>query len=443
MTRVGARTRWLCILLGAPLLLGAADPEDAPKPRVDENARPGDPLLYAAPPAPSPKPACSFRLPICVHSTGSSGLAVLAAAERAWATLTGALDLPTPDLDPATLTYPIHLVEGASLPETRLAARDVRSSFDRARAFTVFDAGVKPGCALDVAVARALARASLYRVAPATDEGTARAQTQALAELTTPCSLAYGADAKRAFQSEPHKTPADGSSLAFAEGASLFWSRVEWAYARRPGALIGATWALAPTRTPIGAATWKNEPDVWDILRITFKNALSTGSTLADLMLDVSVARAFMGGADDGLHAPETRTLGEAGGVPLDWDIPWPTAPRRLAARHPPAPGGASYLRIKTEGVKSNERLRVEIVWEEHALFRWAFVKIDPHGREIGRVVIPTRERATEAQMTLVDLSGAASVLLVGTNTGDPAYTFDPDDATWEPHGWLVTIAAE
>lgn len=429
------------MLFGALFSLGAADPDEAPKPRVDDNARPGDPLLYTAAPPVVAKPACSFQWPICVHSTNGAALSVLAAAERAWATLTGALDLPPPDLDPATNTYAIYLVDGAALPETKLAARDVRSSFDRARAFTVLDARVRPGCALDVTVARALARASLYRVAPATDEGTARAQTQALAELTTPCSLAYGADAKQRFQAEPHKTPADASSLAFAEGASLFWSRIEWAYARRPGALIRATWTLAPTRTPIGAAAWKNEPDVWDILRITFKNALSTGSTLADLLLDVAVARAFMGGADDGLHAPETRTLGEAGGVPLDWDIPWPTTARRLAARHPPGPGGASYLRIKTDGAKPTDRLRVEITWEEHALFRWAFVKIDAQGREIGRVVIPTRERATEAQMTLVDLSGAASILLVGTNTGDPAYTFDPDDATWEPHGWLVTIA--
>jgi hypothetical protein len=34
-------------------------------------------------------------------------------------------------------------------------------------------------------------------------------------------------------------------------------------------------------------------------------------------------------------------------------------------------------------------------------------------------------------------------VLLVGVNAGDPAYAFDPDEAVWEPHGWLVTLASE
>jgi hypothetical protein len=87
--------------------------------------------------------------------------------------------------------------------------------------------------------------------------------------------------------------------------------------------------------------------------------------------------------------------------------------------------------------------LRVEIEWEEHALFRWAFVKLDASGRELGRVVIPTTERATEAHMTLVDLDGVDRILLVGVNVGDPAYAFDPDDEVWEPHGWLVTVAEE
>jgi hypothetical protein len=28
-------------------------------------------------------------------------------------------------------------------------------------------------------------------------------------------------------------------------------------------------------------------------------------------------------------------------------------------------------------------------------------------------------------------------------NTGDPTYHFDPDDEVWEPHGWLLSLAAE
>jgi hypothetical protein len=49
----------------------------------------------------------------------------------------------------------------------------------------------------------------------------------------------------------------------------------------------------------------------------------------------------------------------------------------------------------------------------------------------------------TEAQATIVDLDRATDVLVVGTNVGDPFVPFDPDDERFEPHGWLLTLAAE
>jgi hypothetical protein len=283
-----------------------------------------------------------------------------------------------------------------------------------------------------------------------------------IAGLVAPCAIALGADAARAFQSRPDRSIADPygggdavhapdeppatpsrADALYGDGASLVWWRLDWAYARAPGGLVLATWALAPTMTPVGARRWAHEPDVFDVLRASFKDRLSTGSTIHDLFLDVAIARAFMGSADDGLHAPETRSLGDAARVPLDWDLPWPSAPKRVAPRIPVAPSGASYLVIRREGAPPGARLRVEIAWEEHALFRWALVKLDGRGRELGRVPIPAKERATEAQMTLVDLDGVDRILLVGVNAGDPAYAFDPDEAVWEPHGWLVTVAAE
>jgi hypothetical protein len=463
---------------------GPDDPED-PKPRVfDPGVLPGRPMVYAARPTFSPEVrVCSARTPVCVHARmdakdvghGSAALATLGAFERAWDTLTGALALPAPDVDPTTLSYDVFLVDRADMKDgsardltsTRLEARDVRSRVDRARTFTLVDQRVRDGCILDATAAEAIARASLYRVAPATEEGTARAQSRALAELAVPCAVAFSADAVAAFQSRPGKTfcdahagdegppaatlvpvaggtsvPASPPSVLFAEGASTFWTRLDWAFGRTPGGIITASWALHPTMTPLEAARWSNEPDTFDVLRLTFKGALSTRSTVHDLWLDFAVARAF-GGADDGVHLPELQTLGEAARVPFDWDIAWPTKARRLAARSPTSPTGASYVMIRHAGARPGARLRAEIEWEEHALFRWAFVKIDANGRELGRVVIPTTERATQAQMTLVDLDNVDRVLLVGVNVGDPAYAFDPDDEVWEPHGWLVTIAEE
>jgi hypothetical protein len=428
---------------------------------------PGPRVGYAARPALiRESKACSMRVPVCVHAarttSGRTVLDVIASAERAWETLTGALRLASPDVDEDDLAYHVYLVDGANeRGKTHVAARDVRSPIDRARAFTVLDANVRAGCQLDALVARELARAVLFRVAPATAEGIARAQTTYLAQLMVPCATGFTVDAVQAFQSRPERAVCDpragevgtaaddetststSANVAFMEGASLFWSRIDWAYGRAPASIIMASWALSPTKTDVGAPRWHDEPDAFDVLRVSFKNALSTRSTLDDLLLDTAVARAFVGSADDGLHQIETRTLGDAARVPVDWDLPWPAQPKRVAPRAPVFPTGASYLVVHRAGAPKGARLRVEIAWEEHALFRWAMVKLDAKGRELGRVAIPMRERATEAQMTLVDLDDVDRVMLVGVNAGDPSYRFDPDDEVWEPHAWLVTLAAE
>ncbi len=315
---------------------------------------------------------------------------------------------------------------------------------------------------LDALAATTLARASLLSVAPATDEGSARAQAAYLAQLAFPCVTAFDIDAFAAFQTRRERAFTDvhasddtasvdrerpvapsHEDALFSKGASLVWNRLDWAFSRSPGALVTATWALHPTMTALGATRWNDEPDTVDVLRESFKGALHTKSTVDDLWLDLAIARAFVGSADDGLHVPELRTVSDLGRLPVDWEIPWPNAPRRLSPKGPVYPTGASYVIVRREGARPSSRLRVEIDWEEHALFRWAFVKLDARGFELGRVVIPTTERATEARMTLVDLQHVDRVMLVGVSVGDPAYRFDPDDEVWEPHGWLLTIAEE
>jgi len=451
----------LAAAVALEILLGPQPARAADGPRV---------LYSAKPTAVARTRACSTRVPLCVqaaeHARPTSTLDVLDAFERAWSLITGPLELPAPDVDPDTAAYEVFLsapdaaLLAGDLEATRLAARDTRSRIDRARSFTVVDERSRASCTLDALAARALVRASLFRSAPATDEATARAHATYLAGLAAPCGSALLADAAQEFQSEPQRAICDPHERAgvhapddagghsrgarlFADGASLVWSRLDWAYARAPGALVLAMWALAPTMTPANAPRWTNEPDGFDVLRESFKDRLSTGSTVHDLFLDVAVARAFMGSAEDGLHAPETRTLGDAARVPFDWDLPWPVAPTRVAPRVAVQPTGASYLVVRRSGAPPGARLRVEATWEEHARFLWAAVKLDARGHELGRIVIPAQERATDAQMTLVDLDAVDRILLVGANVGDPAYAFDPDERVWEPHGWLVTLAAE
>ncbi len=461
----------LTIGAGAPASAAEED-EDDPKPQTPPTGvSTGPPIRYTLPPAHARDlRACSSRTPICVHADsaeeGKTALDVLAAFERAWTMLTGALALPAPDLDPDTLAYDVHLVaEDAAFPElvaTHLASRDVRSRIDRGGAFTVVDRRMRAGCMLDALAAKSIARAILFRVAPSTEDGSAHGQTAYLARLVVPCAAALALDSTKTFQGLPERSfcdahapddtkappgwgpmPATRASLLFAEGGSLFWERIDWAFGRSPGILVAATWALHPTRTPSPSPRWVNEHDTFDVLRVSFKDALSRGSTIHDLMLDFGVARAFFGSADDGLHAPETRVLGDAAKVPLDWDIPWPTKPRRLQPRAAVYPMGSSYVMISRKDARPGSRLRVEIDWEEHALFRWALVKLDARGTELGRVPIASQERATRAQMTLVELDNVDRVLIVGVNVGDPTYAFDPDDEVWEPHGWLLTLAEE
>lgn len=463
------RTRALALVAFAAAIAGAPHSASATTEADAGSVHPGRPIVYQAPPTIAREVrACSTRTPICVRAEEHDArhvLGLLDAADRAWDVLTGALDLPRPDPDPDSASFDVYLVAGArgafgQDATTHLAARDVRSSVDRARTFAVVDDRVVPGCALDHAITRALAEASLARAAPATGDVTRTAMTTYLADLVVPCGLALAGDAAQEFQAHPerglvdgyggapHAVPAtfderpDRAALLQARGASFAWSRTDWAFSRSPGGIVRAAWALAPTTTAVGAARWNDEPDAFDVLRVTFKDALTRGSTLADLLVDVAVARAFVGSSDDGMHQPEWAVLGDAARLTPEWRLPWPAKPIRIAAARAVVPTGSAYVRIE-RSERPDARLRVEIGWEEHALFRWTLVKVGKDGRELGRVPIPARERATEAQMTFVDLADADHLLLVGVNVGDPAYHFDPDDEIWEPHAFLVTMAEE
>lgn len=464
-----ARGRTIARIILATAIAGAPRLATATTEDAGGGVLPGRPIVYQAPPALAREVrACSTRTPICVHAEDRDVrhvLGLLDAADRAYEVLTGALALPKPDPDPDTASFDVFLIAAARETfgqdaSTHLAARDVRSSVDRARTFMVIDDRVVPGCARDHAVTRALAEASLMRAAPATDEATRTAMTSYLADLAVPCGLALAGDAVQEFQAHPerglvdaHGGAADATATAFdrspdraallqARGASFAWARTDWAFSRTPGGIVRAAWALAPTMTAVGAARWNDEPDAFDVLRVTFKDALTRGSTLADLLVDIAVARAFVGSSDDRAHQPEWAVLGDAARLTPEWQLPWPRQPVRIAAAKAVAPTGAAYVRIGRSD-RPDARLRVEIGWEEHALFRWTLVKVGKDGRELGRIPVPARERATEAQMSFVDLAGADHFLLVGTNVGDPAYHFDPDDEVWEPHSFLVTMAEE
>jgi hypothetical protein len=347
----------------------------------------------------------------------------LSAADRAWETLTAALAAPSPDgFDGSWHVYLVDGVEGGgrALPD----APDPRAHFDRVSSFALVDRATPSGCALDLALARAVARGSLWRAAPATDEGSARAESEALARLATSC--APPDDDAAVFQSQPELAAVDPSSPAYDRGASLFFDWLDTTFGARPGALIIGLWALTATRTPPDAPRWPGAPTGFDVMRASLRNAFGQGSTLDDVFVRFGVALASM-------HPPAR----------LAWHVPWPAQARRLAPAEPVAPTGASYVLVDHAGAQQGAKLRIEAQWEDYGRMRWVAVKLDGAGHSLAEIPVRSLDRGTRASMTVEGLDGVDRVLIVGVNVGSTEQPFDPAQGEWEPHGWLLTVQAE
>jgi hypothetical protein len=421
------RSVWLALvaLLQGPALalsLRAAGSDMAAAPS-------GPPIELSSPPpeiATLPA-ACSLRHPVCVHaprSGPSSQPTALAAAERAWDVLTGALGLPAPDRDFDGALH-VYLTDGAhGGGEALLTRRDSLAHFDRGVAFARVDRATPPGCDLDIALARAIARACLLRGAPATDEGSARAETEMLARLAVPCEVAE--EDSLEFQARPERALVDPASDAYDRGASAFYEWLDAKLAREPGALVRGLWALAPTQTPPNSARWVGSPTGFDVLRASLKGALFAGSTLEDVFVRFAVERAR--------QTPPVR---------LAWHVPWPATARRLASPAPIAPTGASYVLVDHAGVPAGARLRLEAQWEDYGRMRWVVVKLDASGATLAEVPVTSLDRGTQASLTVESIDDVDRLLIVGVNVGSTERAFDPDQGEWEPHGWLLTLSSD
>jgi hypothetical protein len=306
------------------------------------------------------------------------------------------------------------------------AAREPRGPFDRASSFAVVDRHTPPGCALDLALARAVARGSLWRAAPGTDPGSAEAATEALAELATPCSVGQERDDAVAFQSAPERAVVDPRSGSFGRGAAMFFDWLDHRFGTRPGGVLLGLWAVAPTKTPTGAWRWAGAPTDVDVLGASLAGALWKDSTIDDVFAAFAAARASMEPAPT-----------------LTWSIPWPLEERHLASGDPVSPTGSSYVAVDRAGAPRGARLRVEATWEDYARMRWIVLKIDATGKMIDELPIPSTDRATGAAMTVENLDAVDHIVVVGVNLRSTEMPFDPDDGIWEPHGWVLSLASQ
>jgi hypothetical protein len=372
--------------------------------------------------------ACSFRNPLCVRAAPGTPrqfqLEAIAAADRAWDAITRVLRMPAPDGalgDP----WDVYLVDGVPggarvVPDER----DPEARFDRESTFALVDRGTAVGCYLDFALARAIAEGSLRREVPATDLAAARAQSEEVARLATPCAPEGEDDA--AFQAQPWRCLLDPSSEAFDRGASLFVRWVDSTFGSELGNVVTGGWALAPTRTDSRAWRWAAKPTTFDVLRASLPAALGSDVTFDDVLLKFALARFAM------LPHPA-----------LAWSVPWPILARRITPAEPIAPTGVSYVRIDHKDVGRDAKLRLEAQWEDYARMRWVVLKRDAADRTLAQVTVTSTEHGTAASMTIEQLDGVDHILVVAQNLGSTEHPFNPDQGEWESHSWLLTLEAQ
>jgi hypothetical protein len=325
---------------------------------------------------------------------------------------------PAAGLDGPWKLYLGDAVEGEG--RAQLVAFDPRTRFERGVSFAWIDRSAR-GCLLEKAVARAIAQGSLLASAPSTAKGLGIAENEQLARLATPCA-AFD-DSAPEFQAEPERTIVDGSSPVFARGGAAFFEWLDATFARAPGALVPATWALTPGYSDVQGTHTRADATAFDILATSLRGAFASDATLDELFVGFAVARAVMW--------PPVRTA---------WELPWPVRPRRLVSPTPVSPTGASYVVVHRDAAPRGARLRLEMEWEDYARMRWVALKVDSSGKILAQIRISSPNLATRAALTLDALDDTDRVVVVGVNVGSTEHAFSPAQGEWEPHGWMLTI---
>lgn len=394
----------------------------------------------------TPLRVCSFTEGVCVHAARAAHpaavLATLAAAEAAARGLRSLrLPPPLPDDDlGGSSAFDLYLVpdEPTLVTSTDLVAR--AALFDATSAFaTLPPPSARAGCALPFSVTASLAEAVLLRLDAGAEEGGLSMTSSYLASLVAPCSLLEIA-AVDDVQRAPERPLTAGTTDA-PDGHLLFPELLDDTRGTgAPAGVMTALFAVAAQRTPPGSWRWHNTPNLFDGLRAVTKDR---GSSLGDLLLEYAVARAFVGSRDDGGHLSDAARFGDMGRVRFEWSVPYSSLPRRLAPLRPIDSTGSTYLWLDLAGAPPGSSLIFVADWELPVLFRWALVKVDARGIEVGRVDVAGIYGDTHVERTVVDLSGLAGIIVVGVSDGSISreYPFAPDEAPFEAHGYAVTLA--
>jgi hypothetical protein len=386
---------------------------------------------------------------MCVHRgqgvSGDTALAALASAERAYERLVFALGLPAPLGDEGrggsdALDWYLEASDDSteSFARVKVESDPARlGGFDRAAGFcrSLADAGDLLDRAATLCVGEAIALA----LDPAETPFLRRAfATELWWIVGTPTNFDY--EAIDRVQSAPARAIASAELDSSAEGSALFFEFLEQHRSiGTPGALATALFAGSAQTTPASATRWLNEPDVFDVLLHTLDE---NQKNMAELLGGFGVARAFAGAREDGDHLPGVAWAGSFGAAGFEWVLPYSSLPRRVKVG-PIEPTGSALVWVSLEGVDARASVGLQATWEPPAEFQWHIVRVDGDGAELGRVTLPFQERASSAEGRVVELAGAAALLVIGTHLErvDPSHPFDPDVAPFEPHSATVYLA--
>jgi hypothetical protein len=234
-------------------------------------------------------------------------------------------------------------------------------------------------------------------------------------------------------QSRPREAIATRELGPASEGHALF---LEYLASRfgvgNPGDFSTALLSASAQTTAADSPVWQNEPDWFDVLRHTLGGG---EATMASLLGDFAVTRAFLGEREDNHHLPWLAWSGSFGAPSFDWVIPFSTLPRRVRLT-PVEPTGAVLVWLDLTGAPPGFNLGFQSEWEPPAEFQWELVQVSQTG-ELSRLEVPFQERETGAEARLVNVHDVRAIIVAGTHLErvDGDHPFDPDVAPFEPHG--------
>lgn len=428
----------------APSTSAVFDDVGAPKEARSASGRSVFPVRARPLPAEVPIRVCSFSEPVCVHAPANvrdvSIAPVLLAAERFFRVNT-VLKLPIPLPDGhlgGDDRYDIYLVSDPGPSLTIADDLPFGSSWDQTSAFTVMTPPLPPlACDSEALVARALARASVFRVDAGIEDAAMGIVESYVADIVTDCSL-MTLPAVDDFQRFPEK------SLGFrhadeASGALLFARFLDDTYGLGiPGGVVFSLLSVASQHAQTGTTHFSNEPDFFDSLR---SNARARAKPFDDLLLEFAIQRAFVGSRSDDGHLTDVNKYGDFGRVRFEWMVPLSSLPRRLAPMRPIEAMGATYIWVDLKDAPEDLNLAFVADWEAGVLFHWAIVKVDAQGIEMGRITTAGIRGSIHTERSLLGLQGAAGLVIVGINAGsiDRGRPFDPDDGEMA-RSYTVTV---